>query len=283
VWADGPDVVLAGSLMPTADVGLVEGGYRISGVGPFASGVDHSSWAFVGGLVHGDGPPEWTLFLMPAKDFEVSETWDTAAMRATASNTIVARDVFVPSGFTLRMSDLREGSGPGATVHAASRYRLPLVAYAPLTFAVPMLGAALGAYEHLRQWLGERRTPVGTPVAENIGVQVGLGRVAADLDAVELVLRRIATVAEEEEPPTYELRARAMRDYSWATDTIVRAIDALVAMGGTSAFARSSPLQRAWRDIHFMASHVSLNADANFGHWGRTVLGVERPAAQPFF
>jgi 3-hydroxy-9,10-secoandrosta-1,3,5(10)-triene-9,17-dione monooxygenase len=220
---------------------------------------------------------------MPSTDYDVSQTWDTAAMRATGSNTIVANDVFVPSSYALRFSDLRDGTGPGAALHAAHRYRLPLVSYAPLAFAVPMLGAAQGAYEQMREWLESRTTPVGTPVRETGAVQVALGRVAADLDAADLVLRRICTVAEEVEQPTYELRARAMRDYSWATVTIVGAIDALVEMGGSSAFARTSPLQRAWRDIHFMASHVSLNRGANFGHWGRAALGVELPATQPFF
>jgi alkylation response protein AidB-like acyl-CoA dehydrogenase len=74
-----------------------------------------------------------------------------------------------------------------------------------------------------------------------------------------------------------------MRDYAWAAEAIIRAIDVLVELGGTSAFSRTSPVQRAWRDIHFAAAHISLNRDANYGHWGRTALDVPRPPMQPFF
>ena len=54
-------------------------------------------------------------------------------------------------------------------------------------------------------------------------------------------------------------------------------------MSGTAGFAASHPLQRAWRDIHFMAMHISINADQNFSHFGRVELGLARNAIRPFF
>jgi hypothetical protein len=50
--------------------------------------------------------------------------------------------VFVPASRMLRMADLREGAGPGSRLHDSDMYRAPLMSYAPLTFVVPMLGAA---------------------------------------------------------------------------------------------------------------------------------------------
>src|SRR5262245_6349320 len=84
VWADGPDVAIAASLAPATKVTVVDGGYRVSGHhSSFASGVDHSSWVIVGGLVHQAPSPEWMLFLIPPGEYTVRDTWSVAGMRAT--------------------------------------------------------------------------------------------------------------------------------------------------------------------------------------------------------
>jgi 3-hydroxy-9,10-secoandrosta-1,3,5(10)-triene-9,17-dione monooxygenase len=283
VWAAGADVLLAGSIMPLAHVTVVDGGYRISGHSPIASGVNHASWVFLGGMIPGEGPPEWGLFLVPRDEYEIIDTWSTAAMRATGSHTVVTDEVFVPDSHLVRLAEVREGQPPGGSLHDGALYRSPQVAWAPLTFVLPMLGAAQGAYDDFVAWTARRTTPSGDRVAELGSIQAALGRIAADLDAAELLLRRNAVTAEAPEPPSLTLRARAMRDFARASELIVSAIDALVDNGGTAVFASSNPLQRAWRDIHFAASHLSLNRQNNYAHWGRTALGIERPADQPFY
>ena len=115
-----------------------------------------------------------------------------------------------------------------------------------------MLGAAQGAYELFREWTKTRKGIGGDAVAERTSIQVQLARTAADLDAAELLLRRAADTAGAVTPPSPALRARSMRDYTRAAELSVSAIDALIAMSGTSGFAESNPIQRAWRDIHFL-------------------------------
>jgi 3-hydroxy-9,10-secoandrosta-1,3,5(10)-triene-9,17-dione monooxygenase len=283
VWADGLDVPIAASILPSARVTPVEGGYRISGQFPFASGINHSRWLLVGGMVETGGHPEWTFFLIGPKDFKVLDTWFTGAMRATGSNTAVCDNVFVPASHTIALSELREGNGPGGKVHANPIYRAPFIAYAPLTFATPMLGAAQGAYEIFRDWTKTRRGTGGVAVAEITSIQVRLARAAANLDAAELLLRRAVDVARAPTPPSLAIRARSMRDCARASELCVDAIDTLIAMSGTAAFAASHPIQRAWRDIHFAATHVSLSPEQNFAHFGRTELGLPRDPHQPFF
>jgi 3-hydroxy-9,10-secoandrosta-1,3,5(10)-triene-9,17-dione monooxygenase len=283
VWADGLDVPIAASILPSARVTPVDGGYRISGQFPFASGSNHSRWVIVGGMVETGGTPEWTFFLVGPSDFKVVDTWFTGAMRATGSNTAVCDDVFVPVSHTITLSALREGKGPGGKLHAHPIYRAPFISYAPLTFVTPMLGAAQGAYETFRDWTKTRRGTGGVAIAEITSIQVRLARAAADLDAAELLLRRTVDVAQAPTPPALTIRARSMRDCSRAAELCVGAIDALIAMSGTAAFAASHPIQRAWRDIHFAAMHVSLNPEQNFAHFGRTELGLPRDPHQPFF
>jgi 3-hydroxy-9,10-secoandrosta-1,3,5(10)-triene-9,17-dione monooxygenase len=280
VWADGIDISIAASIQPIGRVTKVEGGYRISGEFPFASGINHSRWLIVGSMVEAEA----MFFLIGPTDFKIKDTWFTNAMRATGSNTAICDDVYVAEIHTLALSDVREGKTPGGKLHANPIYRAPWISYAPLTFATPMLGAAQGAYEIFRDWTKSRRSGRGGfAIAEVTSVQVRLARAAADLDAAELLLRRAIDVARAETPPSLALRARSMRDCSRAAEFCVGAIDTLIAMSGTAVFAASHPIQRAWRDIHFAAMHVALNPEQNFAHFGRSELGVPRDPHLPFF
>ena len=283
VWADGPDVAIAASFVPVTRITPEDGGYRVSGQSPFASGVGHSTWVFVGGMINVDGKPEWTFFLIPPGEYKILDTWFTVGMRGTGSNTIVTDNVFVPKSRTLRLSDFRDGKGPGGLLHESSIFRAPLISYAPLSFATPMLGAAQGAYEHFREWTKTRKGPGGVSVADSTGIQVRLARTAADLDASELLLRRAAEVSEAATPPSLQLRARSMRDYARAAELTVEAIDTLIAMSGTAGFTESNPIQRAWRDIHFSSMHISLNADNAYSHFGRIELALPRDPHLPYF
>ena len=284
VWVNGADVAIAASIMPTLQVTPVAGGYHVSGQqSAFASGVDHSTWAIVGGFIHAENTPEWMLFLLPPGAFQVRDTWFTAGMRGTGSNTIVTDQVFVPSAYTLKVTDLRDGSGPGAALNDDGIYRLPFGCYAALTFAAPMLGAAQGAYEQFRAWTKTRKAAGGTLMTEIAAIQVRTARVAADLDAAELLLRRAAQLADTPEVRSPGLLARSVRDFARAGELVVGAIDALIALCGTAGFAMSHPMQRTWRDIHFASMHISLNTDNNYAHFGRHEFGVAHAPGQPFF
>jgi len=284
VWSGGLDVAIAASIQPVGRVTPAPGGHRVSGQFPFASGINHSRWLLVGAMIQTDAGPDAAFFLIEPKDYRVIDTWFTVAMRATGSNTAVCEDVFVPHSRSVRLSDLREGKAPGGALHAHPIYRAPFISYAPLTFVTPILGAAQGAYEMFCNWIKTRRAGRGgAAIADFTSVQVRLARTAADLDAAELLLRRAVDVAQAPAPASLALRARAMRDCSRAAELCIGAIDTLIAMSGTAGFAASHPIQRAWRDIHFAAMHVALNAEQNFAHFGRTELGLPRDPHLPFF
>jgi 3-hydroxy-9,10-secoandrosta-1,3,5(10)-triene-9,17-dione monooxygenase len=284
VWADGPDVAIAASFMPTTQVTRVDGGYRLSGQkSAFASGVGHSSWVIVAGFVRDVGAPEWTFFLIPPGEYEVLDTWLTTGMRGTGSNTIVTDDVFVPSTRVLRLSDLRDGTGPGASVNDSLIFRTPFFYYAPIAFATPMLGVAQGAYEHFREWTKTREASGGSSVAQKTSVQVRMARAAADLDAAELLLRRAVLLPQAPEALSPQLLARSVRDFARVAELVLGAIDTLIALSGMGGFSTSHPIQRAWRDIHFASMHISLNTENNYAHFGRFELGLGRDPDQPYF
>ncbi len=283
IWADGPDVAIAASIAPRAQVTRVDGGYRVSGQSSvFASGIDHSTWVMVGGMAKSESGPQWLLFMIPPGEYQVRDVWFTAGMRGTGSNTIVTDNAFVPDSRVTGIAEVRAANGPGRALHDGLIYRTPFYFYAPLTFAAPMLGAALGAYEHFREWVKTRTAVDGSLVAEKVSTQVNMARAAATLDAAELLLRRTATAHHAPESEWPRLVARSVRDFTRVSELTMEAIDTLAALSGSAGFASSHPVQRAWRDIHFASTHIALNPEANYGHFGRMELGLPRDPGPPF-
>lgn len=284
IWADGPDVAIAASFAPRTQVVTVPGGYRLTGDNAtYASGVDNCSWVMLGGLVKDDGAPDWMLFMVPPGGYTVSDVWHTAGMRGTGSNTIVTKDAFVPASHALRLSDLRKGQGPGGAIHAQPIFRAPFFFYAPLCFAAPMLGATQGAYAHFREWTKPRKSVDGSAVAEKTSVQVQMARAAADLDAAELLLQRAALAHHGPPAAIQSLLARTIRDYTRVAEYSVSTIDALMTLSGTAGFASSQPIQRVWRDVHFASTHIGVNPETNYSHFGSMEFGLPRDTSRPFF
>ena len=257
----------------------MDGGYRLTGEGAWTSGVGHSSWAMIGGMLPVAGPPRPALFLLPASSYTVHDTWHTIGMRGTGSNVVVTDGAFVPADHVVAIGDLLEGTGPGGVESDNPLYRAPLVSYSPLTFVVPMLGAAQGALERFREWATPRQSRRNASV-NNLTTQIRMGRAAADIDAAELLLRRGMELAQRPERPSPALRARSMRDWSRASELLVGAVDDLLALSGTAGFSSDNPLQKIWRDVNFAARHVTLNPDNNFTYWSSTQFGLPRNPAE---
>ncbi len=281
VWKDGPDVGIALTMTPTSKIEFVEGGYRISSEIPYLSGINHSSRVFVGGLVPtAEGPPDWTLFLVPGHEFKIVDTWNTIGMRGTGSNTVVVKDAFVPFEHTLRVADMRDATTPGAKGYAPQFFHAPWITYAPLTFLGPILGAARGALEDYVKWTKTRISRFGAQVSQFTSIQVNMARAASDLDAADLLMRRCVEVANDPVPADDELRARCYRDQARAAELIVSGMDTIMKISGAGGFATNSSIQKAWRDVHFGASHVILNPEVSFAAWGRMQLGIDRDPSQ---
>lgn len=283
VWADGPDVVTAGSHMGMK-VEPLPGAYRISGGGPFTSGVNNAEWVYVGGMVpSGAGPPQVRYFLLHKSQYTVKDTWDTMGMRGTGSNTVVVDDLVVPESFTLAHQDAREGTGPGAALNASPALRLPWVATGALGFIATIEGAAQAAFDDITSVLATKRSPGGARVADSESVQMDVALVSAKIDGSRNLLRGLADRADAGGDFTLAERAALTRTGSYITATLLEAIDKLLELGGTTGFGTTAVVQQSWRDAHFAAAHISLNKRDTWGRYGRAVLGVEEKAPGMFF
>jgi 3-hydroxy-9,10-secoandrosta-1,3,5(10)-triene-9,17-dione monooxygenase len=285
VWRDTPDVNLAAVISPLGGKATpVDGGYRITGHWGWASGIDHCHWLIATAMTaRGDGAPEARCFVVPAKDCAVEDTWFNVGLKGTGSKDIAIDDLFVPAHRSVTMADLREATAPGMRANPGPIYRVPLVArnYA---LAAPALGIARGAFA---LWLGWTRTRVasftGEAIAAQAPVQTALSEVESQLDAAEFLMRRNLDFIRDGKPIDLAARALCAQANAFAVQTICQAMHTLFRLSGSRGMFEKSPIQRAWRDVHTLASHVSLNPQAAGQLRGRALLGLPRdPTVQMY-
>jgi 3-hydroxy-9,10-secoandrosta-1,3,5(10)-triene-9,17-dione monooxygenase len=275
VWRDGPDVNLAGVIAPlNGRARVVDGGFRLSGDWSWASGVDHCSWAIVTAMVEGNGGQHARVFVLPKSDYAIKDTWFNVGMRGTGSHDIVAADVFVPAHRSITMEDLREGTTPGTKVNAGPLYAIPLEARRH-ALSAPALGIARSAFATWVEWMRTKvSTATGEAIAQLVPAQINLATAETDIDAAEFLLRRNLDYIRQGGPLSRDIRSISASSGAQALQMICKAVDLLFYSSGSRGMFDQSPLQRAWRDVHTIASHFALNPETNAQIRARVLLGL---------
>jgi 3-hydroxy-9,10-secoandrosta-1,3,5(10)-triene-9,17-dione monooxygenase len=287
VWANGPDVCVATTAAPTGKAVVAPGGYRLDGKWAWSSGIKHAQWVLIGGLVFREGEhhPDMRLMLVPTSDITILDTWYCAGLRGTGSNTVQADNLFVPEHRTVSFSTLRDAHSPGSEVNPNLIYRTPFIAVHTYTLLGPALGVARGAYEEFTEWTKKRYlTYTALNIAQHVPVQIKVAEIGAQIDAAELLARRcLATARADYTGMTIETRTLLRRDFTYAMRMLVDAMEALVKISGSSGLLDDNPVQRAWRDVHAIGSHVVMNWDVPAENYGRLKFGLGLNEAYPMF
>ena len=282
VWGADPDAWIAGSLAPNGIAVPVEGGWRVTGRWPWASGSMHAQWVACG--IHMENERgEMTnlgLSLMPIGDVTVEDTWFMAGMKGTGSNTIVAKDAFVPEHRFLPYPPAFEGRY--RTEHVDEPvYRVSLVPVTVLILAGSQLGVARAALDHV---ISKARTRGITHTtfqrqADSSGFQMLVAEAAMKIDTAYLHAGRAADdldrAAAAGRHPDLAERARVRTDTALIAKYAREAVEILVQAHGTSSLADHNPLQRMWRDVHVASHHAITEWQVNLEVYGRALLGVE--------
>ncbi len=287
VWSRNTKARIATSAAPTGKSEAVSGGYRLNGRWSWCSGLRHSEWIMIGGLVFREGAhhPDMRLHLVPVSEVKQEDTWYSAGLRASGSNTSVLDNVFVPEHRSVSFSTLRDACSPGSKVNTNPIYRGPFIAVHSYALTGPVLGLARGAYAAFVEWTKKRLlTYTQLSIAQHVPVQIAIADIAARIDAAELVARRcMATARADYAGRTRETRILLRRDWTWAVRELRAAMDALIKLSGSSGLMDDNPVQRCWRDVHAISSHIVMNWDVPAENFGRTELGLGRNENYPAF
>jgi 3-hydroxy-9,10-secoandrosta-1,3,5(10)-triene-9,17-dione monooxygenase len=267
----------------------VDGGYRVDGWWDYGSGCDTATH-FIGGIaVAGpDGAPSdtrWAAF--PRSAYAIVDNWDTLGMRGTGSRRVVVEDLFVPAHHTVASPNPERPvvDFPGRGVHDNPIYRggaiMPLLVSEPAAVAV---GIAQGAIDHYIEILETRRQygPKSPLRRELTMFQRDLGQATALTDTAEAALMQVAATwtaqAQEAVETGAETSDEAQRRLLLVCQQIVElataAVDVVFRTAGTSATRKGDAVERCFRDVNMIRTHVTMQFDRTFENVGQMRLGL---------
>jgi alkylation response protein AidB-like acyl-CoA dehydrogenase len=280
IYRDGPNAVVAGSLRPIAgNVAVpVEGGYRVNGRWPLASGCQHAAWlagaCFVmhdgAPRMQADGMPELRVAFWPSAESELLDTWYTTGMRGTGSHDFQASEVVVPDQYSLGLSM----SGPDDVGVLSLRYFSARGGPQIVAVGLGIARAAIDAFMKL----ATTKTPHGglSTLASAQTVHEKVGRAEALLRSARAYLYEIVRESmpylARSEAVSDELSAAIRLASAHTAQSAAEAVDLMFAAGGISSTYTSSRLDRCFRDVHMVTQHV-LVAPSNIEMVGQYLLG----------
>jgi alkylation response protein AidB-like acyl-CoA dehydrogenase len=284
IFGRDPRVILAGSVIPAGTAAVVEGGYRVSGRWPYASGCQHCTWVFGGcHVLDGDQPrltatgtPEVRMVLIPAVQATILEdTWEVSGLVGTGSHDFTVAQVFVPDAYTWCFGP----SMPRGPHYQGPLYRFPLVGLFRLPVSAVALGIAQGAIEACLELAPAKRALVGPGVLRDqpffqarIAEAVALVRAARAW--LHTAVQQAWTSTLTSGTASVAERADLVLAAVHATRSAAEAVQLVYTVAGGTANYRHSALQRTLRDVHAVTQHIGA-APQQYEEAGRMVLGLE--------
>lgn len=221
-------------------------GWRISGQKTFATGSAVLRWGIVSAAAEGPEGPRAANFIVPmdTPGIHIEPTWDSLGMRATASHTVVFRDV-------LALADAevpRPGSSPVPFERAWS-----------LVVAAVYLGAAEAARDLAMDFARTRRPTAlaGKPISSLPHIRARAGRMDLLLYQARGLLVSTARLWDQTADPA----SRAAMDGALAaakvtaTNLAVEVADHAMRLVGGSSLDRHLPLEQFFRDVRGGLNH----------------------------
>jgi len=285
VW-DDTDNLLAVSYVPTPKVEIVDGGIKITGTWPWASGVDSATWLILSAAIpNKEGSPTVAWCLVPVKDVVVDhDSWNVAGLQGTGSKTLhITEPVFVPRHRILPLGAIFTGKMPGLDIPDNGQARFGYPTFGPTALVAPIVGMAQGALDAFTETARDARRMARPGVFEKVAeqplIQSLIGRSAAHIDAARTLM--VTSLREGQDivlaggTPDIELRVRIRRNHGFAGRTSAEVVNEIFNKSGAAAADEKSRVQRFWRDANTAATHASIDWDMLSAMYGTQRLGLQ--------
>lgn len=241
---DGPAVLVstgASDWMSSNGTAVrVEGGYRVSARKPNSSGCEIGN-VLVTSFRWDDAPdgPQVLHCSIPfaAEGVSIDTTWDTLGLRATGSHTVVLDDVFVPDA---AVSIARPADVWHPVWNAILGAAMPLIMSAYLGIADAAVDIAVGraagrTESHVHQLLGEM--------------------LDSHMIASDVVAAMLESADDLRFDNTDEHGSRTLARKTVAAAAVIDTVRLAIETTGGAGYARTSDLERLFRDVHGVMFH----------------------------
>jgi 3-hydroxy-9,10-secoandrosta-1,3,5(10)-triene-9,17-dione monooxygenase len=273
-FADRPFALIPITNAPTLSAKRVDGGWIVSGQSAWASGIMDADWVCLGGK---DDTNAAYVFAFPAADVEIDDVWHYAGMSGTGSNTAVVRDAFVPTHRALSAPDFASGR------FAAELYENPLFS-APLMSVIlsevmPVYSGGLRGAANAFETIVRSRTAAyaKAKMSDNPRSHVLLGDALLNASIAERLVRDLYAQIEdgiEHHNIGIAQRIAFKAQSAFIAEHCRRAVNEMAHYAGSSNFHLDSPIQRFFRDLNTLATHVFCDWDTSRELLGRDRLGL---------
>jgi 3-hydroxy-9,10-secoandrosta-1,3,5(10)-triene-9,17-dione monooxygenase len=265
----------------------VDGGFVVSGWWDYSSGCDVATH-FIGGAVvterSGEIDTRWVV--MRRDQYEIIDNWDTLGMRGTGSRRVVVEDLFIPERHTVPSPNPARPvpEFPGVGVHANPQFRGPLASLLISEPAAVCVGIAQAAIDEYIRIL-ETRNQYGpmSPLRKDLPVfQRLLGEATAYVETAEAALRQVPRIWTEHAeraartgvPPTDMDDRRLILIEQQIIELASKAMELIFRSSGSSASNKGQRIERYFRDLNMVRTHVTLQFERTWENVGQMRLGL---------
>lgn len=249
--------VIAGSGYPSGKAKRVEGGYIVSGEWKYCSGAPHATIFTATCTIESEAEredPEVRSFILMPEEVHIISDWHAFGLKATASHSIRARDVFVPEERSFALTD-------NDAYYHEPIYTYPFVQFAQTSFAA----VAIGIGKHFLQ------------EATSIAKHNQQAWSSSQPDRFAFVMRKIRhaeklfekTVAHfyetvetswekhvNDRPLSQDEQEQISRSCKETTRVALHCAQSIFPYLGMHAIMEDTVINRTWRDLHTACQNV---------------------------
>ena len=268
IYKDGPNTLIAGAFHPPMMATRVEGGYRINGRSPLTSNVHEAKWIFVTALVFEEGQikmnngiPEIIGVLMNPDHCEIIDTWYTIGMKASDSNDVMAKDVFVPDHLLFFLAPEFQSN----SYYAGPLYKFAAIGAGVACLIAPVaLAVARNSIQELKV-LAEKKTSFGStvPLRERGSIQKKLGAAEALVQSSRAYLYQTISDCWNKtltgQNLSLEEKAGLLLAAAHTNQSCLQAVDLMYSAAGSSAIYTRNKLAHYFTDAQVIRQHGFVN------------------------
>jgi len=268
IYKEGPDTLIAGAFHPPMMATPVDGGFRINGRSPLTSNVNEAKWIFVtafvmdqGQIKINNGIPEVIGVVMNAGDCEIIDTWYTLGLKASDSNDVGAKDVFVPNHLFFPLAPEFKPN----KYYEGPLYKFSAIGASVASLIAPVaLAVASNAIKELKL-LAEKKTSFGSmvPLRERSTIQRKLGMAEALVKSSRAYLHTAITDCWNKTLSgaklSLEEKAGLLLAATHTNQSCLQAVDMMYSAAGTSGIYYRNKLAHYFSDAQVIRQHGFAN------------------------
>jgi alkylation response protein AidB-like acyl-CoA dehydrogenase len=283
IFKKNPRGVLAwGPLNKNARAVAENGGFRVTGTWPFASGSRHATWLAAHSPVYesdgrprrdASGNPVEMTFVFRRECATISDVWHVIGLKGTGSDTYALNDLFVSEDRAIGAL----ARNPAERRERGALYSFTVYQLFGSSFAAIALGIARSTLDAFVA-LAQSKTPAGgaSVLRDNAVIQSQVGIAQSQLAAARVFfLQALEEIWQAASAGTMSLdqRVRLRMASAHASHQSRQVVDTAYHAAGATAIFESNPFERRFRDANTVSQQVQSHF-AVFEVIGRHFLGL---------